>query len=209
MYFFTNQHWSVIDSNCIKKGVVGLNTETSMNLLKTTLWTQLQAGKRIKTKTKHMNQNKALLQLWQPNHVTNQTLPIHLSQSNWPFLKLSSVTPTPWPSFCLSLTLSLSFSVFLSSCLFSGRDRRAREWLQHLLVMLMQGQRRGNLGSQVINQSTRRGLGRAVEAQSETGESKKVHWPRPQLEISLMHNVKPSYRKMKTLETKLHFKFWI
>lgn len=104
-----------------------------------------------------MNFNEALLQPWRPIHVTNQTLPSHLGKSNWPFPKAQLCDTNSVPR---SLFLSLRLPVF------SQAETGAGKGLHHLLVLLLQGRRRDNLGCPVVvNQSTRGGLSGEVEAQ--------------------------------------------
>lgn len=75
-------------------------------------------GRGLKKTKKHMNLNEALLQPWWPNHVTNQTLPSHLSKSNWPFptAQLCDTDSAP-RALSLSLSPSISISISFSLCL--------------------------------------------------------------------------------------------
>ena len=79
---------------------------------KNTLWTWRHAEKRIKKEKKHMNLNETLLQPWWPNHVTNQTLPSHLSKSNWPFPTAQLCDTNSAPR-ALPLSFSFSLSLYL------------------------------------------------------------------------------------------------
>lgn len=124
---------------------------------------------------------------WQPNHVTNQTVPSDLCKSNWPFANaLWQQQFARFLSLCLSLVLCLCLLVFSLAGTGEQGTSSSTYWCTWCWV---EGKAKAK-GKRY--QSRRGGLSRGVEAQLERrGEDQR---PWPQSEISLMHKVKSRHR---------------